>query len=358
MGAALRAGRAFARTQKTNLQLHRHSPCYSICQHSAVLEGTGHGHSCRHARPRRALGGRRAVAATLTPSPGRRPTAHVPDRNCFAAIVYMARTSTPWRLLPAQELGCGSLATAWRRLAEWARPGCSKQLHLDILDRLGEQGWLDWSRTSVDSASVRAKRGGTTLAQIRSIVESQGRKVHLVCEGRGLPLTAVVAAANVPDVGMLAAVVDDIPAVRTPSGRRRCRPGKLDADKGYDSASQPRLPAPAWDQVADRPAWRGVVGSAWATPLAGGAGAVVAELLPAAWGAVGSGLGTVVRVRPAGVCAGVLQPAVRRAPAALPTLLRVAHDGRARSCEPSRCHQAMTIMAASRGRARRRRWCW
>jgi transposase len=35
---------------------------------------------------------------------------------------------------------------------------------------------------------------------------------------------------------MLAAVVDDIPPVRTPSGRRRCRPGKLDADKGYDSA--------------------------------------------------------------------------------------------------------------------------
>jgi hypothetical protein len=47
----------------------------------------------------------------------------------------MARTSTPWRLLPAKELGCGSPATAWRRLAEWARAGvfehaltCSKRL--------------------------------------------------------------------------------------------------------------------------------------------------------------------------------------------------------------------------------------
>jgi Transposase DDE domain len=46
----------------------------------------------------------------------------------------------------------------------------------------------------------------------------------------------VVTAANVPDVTMLEAVVDDIPPVRTPSGRRRSRPGKLDADKGYDSA--------------------------------------------------------------------------------------------------------------------------
>jgi transposase len=76
----------------------------------------------------------------------------------------MARTSTPWRLLPAQELGCGSPATAWRRLAEWAKAGVFEQLHLDVLDRLGLAGRLDWSRASVDSASVRAKRGGTTLA--------------------------------------------------------------------------------------------------------------------------------------------------------------------------------------------------
>ena len=49
----------------------------------------------------------------------------VPDRNCFAAIVFMARTSTPWRLLPAQELGCGSPTTCWRRLTERPMPGCS-----------------------------------------------------------------------------------------------------------------------------------------------------------------------------------------------------------------------------------------
>jgi transposase len=62
-----------------------------------------------------------------------------------------------------------------------------------------------------------------------------GSKLHLVCDGNGLPLTAAVTAANVADVTMLAAVVDDIPPVRTPSGRRRCRPAKIHADKGYDS---------------------------------------------------------------------------------------------------------------------------
>ncbi|HYT94314.1 MAG TPA: transposase [Gemmataceae bacterium] len=50
------------------------------------------------------------VESLLPPPPrppydGRRRT--IPERNCFAAIVYMARTSTPWRLLPAKEPGCG-----------------------------------------------------------------------------------------------------------------------------------------------------------------------------------------------------------------------------------------------------------
>jgi transposase len=74
--------------------------------------------------------------------------------------VYMARTSTPWRLLPARELSCGSPATCWRRLAEWAGAGVFDRLHLEVLDRLGEHGRLDWSRASVDTMSVRAKRGG------------------------------------------------------------------------------------------------------------------------------------------------------------------------------------------------------
>jgi transposase len=120
------------------------------------------------------VGARGALAAGATPPSygGRHRT--IPDRACFAAIVYMARTSTPWALLPARELGCGSPATVWRRVAEWAAAGVFDQLHLEVLDQLGEQGRLDWSRASVDAMSVRAKRGGTTWAQIRSIVASPG----------------------------------------------------------------------------------------------------------------------------------------------------------------------------------------
>ena len=60
----------------------------------------------------------------------RRPAPH--HQACLAAIVCMARTSTPWRLLPARELGCGSPATVWRRLDAWAAAGVFDQLHLQV----------------------------------------------------------------------------------------------------------------------------------------------------------------------------------------------------------------------------------
>jgi IS5 family transposase len=64
-----------------------------------------------------------------------------------------------------------------------------------------------------------------------------GSKLHLVCEGGGLPLTVVVTAANVADTTLFAAVLEDVPPMRAPSGRRRARPVAVHADKGYASAA-------------------------------------------------------------------------------------------------------------------------
>jgi transposase len=85
----------------------------------------------------------------------------VPDPNGVAAIIFMARTSTPWALLPARELGCGSATTCWRRLDEWAKAGVFEQLQALLLDELGEAGRINLGRVSVDSFSLRAVKGGT-----------------------------------------------------------------------------------------------------------------------------------------------------------------------------------------------------
>ena len=59
------------------------------------------------------------------------------------------------------ELGCGSGHTAWRRLREWQQAGVWEQLHRAVLEELSEEQIIDWSRASIDSVSVRAKRGAS-----------------------------------------------------------------------------------------------------------------------------------------------------------------------------------------------------
>jgi transposase len=107
-----------------------------------------------------------AAHPAAAPSPGHSVLAAVfragcRTANCVAALVFMARTSTPWALLPAKELGCGSATTCWRRLDEWAKAGVFDQLQAVLLDELGEAGRIDLGRVSVDSFSLRAVKGGT-----------------------------------------------------------------------------------------------------------------------------------------------------------------------------------------------------
>jgi transposase len=100
------------------------------------------------------------IQPLLPPPPGGGAPRTVSDRACMAAILFMCRTSTPWALLPVKEFGCGSVTTCWNRFAEWAAAGVFERLQEGLLDELGAAGLLDWSRVSVDSASVRAVRGG------------------------------------------------------------------------------------------------------------------------------------------------------------------------------------------------------
>jgi transposase len=97
---------------------------------------------------------------------GGRP--RVPDRAALAGIVFVLRTGCPWRLLP-KELGCGSGTTCWRRLRDWQAADVWAKLHERLLNWLGDQAAIDWSRASIDSLSVRAKRGAMPPAPTRRI---------------------------------------------------------------------------------------------------------------------------------------------------------------------------------------------
>jgi transposase len=92
---------------------------------------------------------------------GGRP--RVPDRVVLSGIIFVLKSGIPWRMLP-KEMGYGSGVTCWRRLRDWQKAGVWRRLHRALLDWLGRSGKVDWSRASLDSASVPAKRGAKQSA--------------------------------------------------------------------------------------------------------------------------------------------------------------------------------------------------
>jgi transposase len=107
------------------------------------------------------MAARPTAAATVTGTPPRGRAAARAGPQLRRRAGLHARASTPWALLPAKELGCGSATTCWRRLDEWARAGVFDQLQLVLLDELGAAGRIDLERVSVDSFSLRAVKGGS-----------------------------------------------------------------------------------------------------------------------------------------------------------------------------------------------------
>ncbi len=70
-------------------------------------------------------------------------------RQVIEGIVFRYRTGCARRNLPA-EFGV-SKATAHRRFVAWTQAGLWRRLHRAVLDRLGAQAAIDWSRAVVDA---------------------------------------------------------------------------------------------------------------------------------------------------------------------------------------------------------------
>src|SRR3712207_4723951 len=114
-----------------------------------------------------------ALVAPLLPPPRPRPKGGRPpvdDRKALAGILFVLQSGIPWAMLP-QEMGCGM--TCWRRLRDWQAAGVWARLHRVLLDRLGTANAIDWSRCSLDSASVPAKRGASSPDRTRPIAASR-----------------------------------------------------------------------------------------------------------------------------------------------------------------------------------------
>ena len=88
------------------------------------------------------------------------------DRQCLEGIAFVLKTGCQWQELPKSERW-PSGSTCWRRFAEWTAAGVWPQVHRRLLNALGRAGAVDLSRAVVDSASVRALKGGRTRGGTR-----------------------------------------------------------------------------------------------------------------------------------------------------------------------------------------------
>lgn len=109
------------------------------------------------------------------------------DRAALAGIIFVLRSGIPWEMLP-RELGCSGM-TCWRRLRDWQQAGIWAGLHRVLLEQLADAGQLDWSRASLDSASVAAKRGVPKPVRTRRIAANRARSAMLWSTG-GVPRSA------------------------------------------------------------------------------------------------------------------------------------------------------------------------
>lgn len=101
--------------------------------------------------------------ATVSPKGGR---PRVDDHAALNGILFVLHTGIPWEDLP-QELGFGSGMTCWRRLRDWQAIGLWQRLHRALLTKLHEHGQIDWTRASIDGASVPSPRGANRRARTR-----------------------------------------------------------------------------------------------------------------------------------------------------------------------------------------------
>jgi putative transposase len=101
---------------------------------------------------------------------GGRPPVH--DRLVFNGIVYRLRTGCQWDAIPKE---FGSATTCYDRFREWAAQGVFAAFHVAMVRYYENEVGVDLRWCSIDSASVKAPKGGTSLAPTRPIARKRAQ---------------------------------------------------------------------------------------------------------------------------------------------------------------------------------------
>ncbi|MFE2022970.1 IS5 family transposase [Streptomyces sp. NPDC059499] len=173
-------------------------------------------------------------------------------RQVINGVLWRLRTGTPWRDVPDRY---GPWQTVYERFARWETDGTWAKLLEHVQVHQDAAGTVSWT-ISVDSTIARAHQHASGARERRTPAGDEGEdpthpvgngqalgrsrgglttKIHLACDGRGLPLTVVVTPGNVNDSTVFNTIMDTLRVPRPGVGRPRCRPDAVIADKAYSS---------------------------------------------------------------------------------------------------------------------------
>ncbi len=167
------------------------------------------------------------IPATPPRPKGGRP--RMPDREAFAAIVYVLRTGMQWNALPR---ALGASSTVHDRFQDWERAGLFRAIWAAGLGAYDELRGIRWEWQAADGAMTKAPFGGAATGRNPTDRGKRGVKRSLLTDGAGIPLAVVIDGANRNDMKLIAATLDGIVIARPDPTDEA--PQHLCLDKGYD----------------------------------------------------------------------------------------------------------------------------
>ncbi len=183
----------------------------------------------------------------------------MPDRQAFAAIVYILRTGIQWNALPRER---GASSTVHDRLQEWEAAGGGGALWQAGLTEYDELSGIEWEWQAADGAMTKAPFGGAATGANPTDRGKRGVERSLRVDGVGIPLSMVVDGANRRDSKLLAVTLDRLIVARPEGNHHLCLDAggtgpaveKIVTARGYTAHMRPRGEA-RWDHTRmDRPA--------------------------------------------------------------------------------------------------------
>ncbi len=134
-----------------------------------------------------------------------------PDRQLFAAMVFVLRTGIQWNALP-RELGASSPVHA--RFQSWVRAGFFAAMWEAELGEFDDLVGIDWTWQALDGVMTKAPFGGAASGPNPTDRAKQGVKRSLWTDGAGIPLAVVIDGANRHDMKLLVATLDGLVVTR------------------------------------------------------------------------------------------------------------------------------------------------